>query len=133
MADPRRKIIKTDAAPAPAGAYSQAIIAGDFVFVAGQGGKLPKTGEMLQGIEAQTRQALTNIESILKAAGTSLENVTKMSVFMTDIKEFSKMNEVYLSFFKKDPPARATVEVGLPEGWLVEIEAVALLAKKRKK
>ncbi len=132
MADPRRKVIKTDKAPNPVGAYSQAIVAADFVFVAGQGGKDPKTGEMLQGIEAQTRQALTNIKSILQAAGTSLENVTKVTVFIADIKEFSKMNEVYLSFFKKDPPARATVQVVLPVSWMVEIEAVALLPRKKR-
>lgn len=132
MADPRRKVIKTDRAPKPAGAYSQAIVAGDFVFVAGQGGRDPKTGEMLQGIEAQTKQALTNIESILQAAGTSLENVTKVTVFIADMKEFSKMNEVYLTFFKKDPPARATVQVVLPEGWMVEIEAVALTPRRKR-
>jgi len=132
MADPRRKVIKTDKAPKPAGAYSQAIVAGDFVFVAGQGGKDPKTGEMLQGIEAQTRQTLTNIKSILQAAGTTLENVTKVTVFISDIREFSKMNEVYLTFFKKDPPARATVQVTLLEGWAVEIEAVALLPRRKR-
>ncbi len=132
MADSRRKVIKTDKAPNPVGAYSQAIVAGDFVFVAGQGGKDPKTGEMLQGIAAQTRQALTNIKSILQAAGTSLENVTKVTVFITDIKEFSKMNEVYLSFFKRDPPARATVQVVLPEKWTVEIDAVALLPRRKR-
>lgn len=131
MADPRRKVIKTDMAPKPAGAYSQAIVAGDFVFVAGQGGKDPKTGEMVKGIEAQTRRALTNIQSILQAAGTVLENVTKVNVFIADIKEFSKMNDVYVTFFRNDPPARATVEVGLPEGWEVEIEAVALLPKQK--
>jgi len=132
MADSRRKVIKTDKAPKPIGAYSQAIVAGDFVFVAGQGGKVPSTGEMLQGIEAQTRQALTNIASILKAAGTGLENATKVTVFISDIKEFSKMNEVYMTFFKKDPPARATVQVVLPEGWAVEIEAVALLPRRKR-
>jgi 2-iminobutanoate/2-iminopropanoate deaminase len=132
MADPRRKVIKTDRAPKPAGAYSQAIVAGDFVFVAGQGGRDPRTGEMLQGIEAQTKQALANIKSVLQAAGTSLENVTKVTVFIADIKEFSKMNEVYLTFFKKDPPARATVQVVLPEGWMVEIEAVALIPRRKR-
>ncbi|MBI2648981.1 MAG: Rid family detoxifying hydrolase [Thaumarchaeota archaeon] len=132
MVDQRRKVVRTEKAPKPVGAYSQAIVAGDFVFVAGQGGKDPKTGEMLQGIGAQTRQALTNIKSILQAAGTSLENATKVTVFIADIKEFSKMNEVYLSFFKKDPPARATVQVVLPESWLVEIEAIALLPRRKR-
>lgn len=132
MAGPKRKVIKTDKAAKPVGPYSQGIVAGDFVFVAGQGGKDPVTGEMLQGIEAQTRQALTNIKAILQAAGTSLENVAKVTVFIADIKEFSKMNEVYLTFFKKDPPARATVQVVLPASWEVEIEAVALLPRKKR-
>jgi len=123
-----RNIVATDKAPGAVGPYSQAVIAGDLVYTAGTLGLDPSTGELIgQGIGKQTRQALTNIKSILEAAGSSLDKTVKLSVFLTDMENFGEMNVVYAEFFPSDPPARTTVEIGpLPKGALVEIDAVAL-------
>jgi 2-iminobutanoate/2-iminopropanoate deaminase len=122
-----KKIVKTDKAPAAIGPYSQAVDAGDFVFVAGQIPILPAQGKIVEErVAGQTRQVLENIEKILSAAGLGLENVVKTTVFLRSMGDFREMNEVYAEYFKEDPPARATIEVaGLPLGALVEIEAVA--------
>ncbi len=124
-----RAVVKTEAAPAAVGPYSQAIRAGNLVFTAGQLGLDPKTGKLVEGgVEAQTRQALTNLAAVLEAAGTSLAQVVKTTVFLQDIQDFKAMNGVYAQFFTADPPARSAVQVAaLPLGGLVEIEAVALL------
>ena len=124
-----RQVVRTDHAPAAVGPYSQGIIANGFIFVAGQGGLVPGTKTPIEGgIQAQTRQTFENIKAILAAAGTSLENVVKMNVYLTDINDFAAMNEVYASFFAADPPARTTVQVAkLPLGLIVEIEATALV------
>ena len=124
-----RESIKTDQAPAAIGPYSQAIRAGDFVFVSGQIPTDPKTGEFVAGgISEQTKQVILNLEAVLKAAGTSLDKVVKTTVFLADMKEFGPMNEVYSMFFSAAPPARATVAAaGLPRDARVEIEAVALV------
>lgn len=127
-----RSAVKTDRAPKPAGPYSQAIRAGDFIYVAGQGGVDPSTGKFVEGgVEEQTRQTLKNIEAILKAAGSSLDEVVKVSVFLKDVKDFQTMNKVYAEFFKAPPPARTTVGVSfvVPE-MLVEIDVVAYSPKK---
>jgi len=123
-----RNIVATDKAPGAVGPYSQAVIAGDLVYTAGTLGLDPSTGELVgQDIGKQTRQALTNIKSILEAAGSSLDKTVKLSVFLTDMENFGEMNAVYAEFFPSDPPARTTVEIGpLPKGALVEIDAVAL-------
>ena len=123
------KKITTEKAPSAIGPYSQGIIANGFIFVAGQGGLVPGTKTPIEGgIQAQTRQTFENIKAILAAAGTSLENVVKMNVYLTDINDFAAMNEVYASFFAADPPARTTVQVAkLPLGLIVEIEATALV------
>jgi 2-iminobutanoate/2-iminopropanoate deaminase len=123
-----RKIVATDKAPRAVGPYSQGVIAGDFVYTAGMLGLDASTGELVSpDVGEQTRQALMNLEGILKAAGSSLDKAVKLSVFLTDIKSFAEMNAVYGEFFHSDPPARSTVEVGpLPKGALVEIDAVAL-------
>jgi 2-iminobutanoate/2-iminopropanoate deaminase len=123
-----RKIVATDKAPGAVGPYSQAVVAGDFVYTAGMLGMDPSTGELVgQDVGKQTRQALTNIKSVLEAAGSSLDRTVKVGVFLTDIKNFSEMNAVYAEFFPSDPPARTTVEIGtLPMGGLVEIDAVAV-------
>ncbi|MFN3622363.1 MAG: RidA family protein [Nitrososphaerales archaeon] len=126
-----RRAVKTSKAPKPAGPYSQAVRAGDFIYVAGQGGVDPSTGKFVDGgVEEQTRQTLKNIEAILKAAGSSLDDVVKVSVFLRDVKDFQTMNKVYSEFFKKPPPARTTVGVSFvaPE-MLVEIDAVAYAPK----
>jgi len=125
----KKDIVHTDRAPKASGPYSQAVKAGGFVFVAGQ---VPLTAEgtFVPGdIKAQTRQVLENIKAILQAAGSSLEQVVKVTVFLADMKDFVAMNEAYAEYFPQDPPARATVQSDLRfrGGPLpIEIEAVAL-------
>jgi 2-iminobutanoate/2-iminopropanoate deaminase len=123
-----RKVVATDKAPGAVGPYSQAVIAGDFVFTAGTIPLDPKTGELVgEDIGGQTRQVLQNLKSVLEAAGSSLQQVVKTTVFLTDFGNFAGMNSVYAEFFPSDPPARSTVEIGpLAKGALVEIEVVAL-------
>lgn len=123
-----RKSIRTDAAPKPGGPYSQGVVAGDFVFVAGQDGRDPVTGKRASGIKAQTKQTLENIAAILAQAGTSMENVVKVSVFLNDIDDFEGMNDVYKDFFPREPPVRTTIQTTFRGDMLVEIDAVALLA-----
>ena len=124
-----RQRVQTDNAPAAIGPYSQAIKAGGFVFVSGQVAFDPKTGEFVPGgIAEQTEQVLKNVSAVLEAAGSSLDQVVKTTVFLADMKEFSGMNEVYARFFSDPPPARATVAAaGLPRDARVEIEVVALV------
>lgn len=125
----KREIIATATAPAAVGPYSQAVRVGDLIFTAGQIPLDPATGRIVEGgIEVQTRQALTHVSAILQAAGTSLDNVLKTTVFLVDMGEFQAMNGVYAEFFGTAPPARSTVQVAaLPLGARVEIEAVAML------
>ena len=123
--------VKTDRAPGAIGPYSQAIKAGGFVFVSGQIAIDPQTGQFVAGgIAEQTEQVLKNLSAVLDAAGSSLSQVVKTTVFLADMKEFTAMNEVYGKFFTGEPPARATVAAaGLPKDARVEIEAVALLVE----
>lgn len=121
------KIVSTDAAPPAVGPYSQAVIAGDLIFTAGQLGIDPQTGKLAEGIEAQTRQALTNLSAVLEAAESSLDRVVKATVFLAHMEDFPAMNTVYAEFFPLQSPARSTVEVAqLPREALVEIEVIAL-------
>jgi 2-iminobutanoate/2-iminopropanoate deaminase len=124
-----RRVVHTETAPKAIGPYSQAIIANGFVYTAGQGGLDPATGEVAEGgIAAQTEQTLKNIRSILEAAGTSMANVVKTTVYLHAISDFAQMNEVYKTFFPENPPARTTVgDLDLPLGIQVEIEAIAVL------
>jgi 2-iminobutanoate/2-iminopropanoate deaminase len=124
-----RKVIQTDQAPRALGPYSVAIQTDSMVFTSGQVGLDPFSGEFVDGtIEGQTRQVLTNLKNVLEASGSSLELVVKTTVFLKDMGDFIKMNEVYAEFFSTNPPARSTVAVaGLPKGALVEIETTALL------
>lgn len=122
--------VQTDNAPAAIGPYSQAIKAGGFVYTAGQVGIDPEAGKLIEGgITEQTRRALDNLTAILEAAGTSIQNVVKTTVFIMDMGHFAAMNEAYKEYFGGgEPPARSTVQVaGLPLGAIVEIECVALL------
>ncbi len=123
----KKKMVKTDEAPQAIGPYSQGIIVGNVIFISGQIPINPETNEMISGsIEEETEQVLKNIGAILKSAGLGYENVVKTTVYLTDLNNFSKMNEVYSKFFKKEPPARAAIEVNsLPKGAKVEIEAIA--------
>ena len=124
-----RQIITTAKAPAAIGPYSQAVRAGDFVFTAGQIPLDPVTGKLVEGsIETQTRQVLANLSAILQAAGTSLANAVKTTVFLADMGDFKAMNGVYAEFLPAAPPARSTVQVAvLPMGARIEIEVVAIL------
>jgi len=126
-----RTPVKTDRAPGAIGPYSQAIKAGGFVFASGQIPIDPQTGAFVPGgIAEQTEQVLKNLSAVLEAAGSSLAQVVKTTVFLADMSEFSAMNEVYGKFFTSAPPARATVAAaGLPRDARVEIEVVALLAE----
>lgn len=124
-----KHVIITPNAPSPVGPYSQAIRAGNLIFVAGQIPLDPASGKMPEGITEQTRQVLRNIAAVLEAAGASMADVVKTTVYMKDLGEFAAMNQVYASFFRESPPARATVEVArLPKDARVEIEAIAVLA-----
>ncbi|MDK2463280.1 MAG: Rid family detoxifying hydrolase [Candidatus Korarchaeota archaeon] len=121
------RVVTTEKAPKPIGPYSQAIVAGGFVFVSGQLGIDPKSGELKEGIAAQTERALENLRSILEAAGSSLESVVKVTAFLAKPELFSKFNEVYAKYFPSDPPARSIAFGSLPKGALVEIDAIAIL------
>ncbi|HEY3206858.1 MAG TPA: Rid family detoxifying hydrolase [Gaiellaceae bacterium] len=128
MATQAKAVVRTDAAPAPfqGAPYSQAIKAGEFVFVSGQLGLKPDHGEITGGIEEQTEQVFANLAAILAEAGTSLDRLVKTTVYLADLGDFGAMNEVYARHVGASPPARATVEVAaLPSGALVEIEAIA--------
>ena len=124
----KKEIISTDQAPGAIGPYSQAVKIGEMVFVSGQIPLDPLSGNLIEGdIKAQTRQVLKNVSAVLSAAGTSLDKVVKTTVFITNMNDFSLMNEVYAEFFTSMPPARACVEVSrLPKDVLVEVEAVAI-------
>ena len=124
-----RKVISSEKAPKAIGPYSVAIRAGMFVFTAGQGGLDPTSGNIVPGgIEAETRQALTNIRNVLADSVSGMDAVVKTTVFLTDMADFAKMNAVYAEFFPENPPARSTVQVAaLPKDGRVEIEAVALV------
>jgi len=121
-----KQYIRTPNAPQPIGPYSQAVKAGNFLFVAGQGPMDPKTEQLAADVETQTRQALTNIKGIVEASGFSMRDVIKASIFLKNLDDFKRMNEVYKTFFSENPPARTTVEAKLPApGMLIEIDVIA--------
>lgn len=121
-----KQVIKTDKAPQPGGAYSQAWRAGDFVYTAGMGPNDPATGELVGStIEAQTRQTLSNIKAALEAAGASLSDVVKVTTHLSDLVHFKGYNDVYATFFADPRPCRTTVGSQLAEGMLIEVDVVA--------
>ena len=123
-----RTVIKTENAPYAVGTYSQGILTDSIIFTAGQIPLDPSTGEVIDGdFKTRVRRVLLNINGILVEAGSSLSNAVKLTVFMTDLSRFSELNEVFLEFFEKYPPARSALEVSkLPLGVDVEIECVAV-------
>ncbi len=123
-----KKIISTAEAPNAIGPYSQAVRAGATLYCAGQIPLDPKSGQIVAGdITAQTSQVMKNITAVLAAAGLTFEHVVKTTIFLTDFADFQTVNEIYGSFFKKDPPARSTVQVAaLPKNAKVEIEVIAV-------
>lgn len=122
-----KKIITSQHAPAPIGPYSHAVLHGNMLFVSGQVGKHPQTGEIPAGVDAQARQVMSNIGGILTEAGMDFSNVVKTTIFLKDLNDFAKVNEIYGSHFKGDYPARETVEVSrLPLDVLVEISVICM-------
>jgi len=126
-----RQIVRTDQAPDAIGPYSQAVTANGFVFTSGQIPIDPATGQFVPGgIAEQTQQVLKNLSAVLEAAGSSLQQVVKTTVFLADMQDFTAMNEVYATFFGAEPPARSTVQAArLPRDARVEIDVVALAGK----
>jgi 2-iminobutanoate/2-iminopropanoate deaminase len=122
-----KQIIRTQNAPQPIGPYSQATMVDGFLFVSGQGAIDPRSEQLVgSDIEAQTKQTLTNVRNIVEASGLSLLDIVKVSIFLKNMSDFRKMNEVYKSFFTQNPPSRTTVEVNLPlPNMLIEIDAIA--------
>jgi 2-iminobutanoate/2-iminopropanoate deaminase len=123
----RKEIIATEEAPKAIGPYSQAVRVGTLVFLSGQIPLDPKTGELVQGdIVEQTRRVMENLSAVLRASGVSLSEVVRSTIYLTNLGDFGKVNEVYASYFPTEPPARATVEVSaLPRGASVEIDMIA--------
>jgi 2-iminobutanoate/2-iminopropanoate deaminase len=126
----KKRVIATEKAPKPIGPYSQAIQAGDFIFISGQTPIDPATGDLVGGdIRQQTRRILDNIKHLLESQGLALEQVVKTTIFLKDLRNFSAVNEEYATYFPTVPPARSTVEIsGLPKGADIEIEAIAFTA-----
>jgi 2-iminobutanoate/2-iminopropanoate deaminase len=121
----KRRAVKTGP---PNGIFSPAIVTGDLVFTSGHIGADPKTGQMAEGMEAQLEQVFRNLTAVLEASGSSIDHVVKATVFLADMNDYAKMNELYKTKFKGDPPARSTVQVArLPRDARIEIEVVAVL------
>ncbi|MEC5424370.1 RidA family protein [Virgibacillus sp. C22-A2] len=122
------KAVHTENSPAAIGPYSQAIQAGDFVYVSGQIPIDPATSEVVDGIEAQTKQVMQNLEAILTEVGAGFSNVVKFTIFLSSMNDFATVNEIYSGYLSEPYPARATVEVSrLPKDVLVEMDAVVYL------
>src|SRR5688572_23301004 len=124
-----KKIVKTDKAPGAIGPYSQAVIANGFVFASGQIPLDPATNQLIDGdITAQTHRVMQNLAGLLTAAGSSIDKAVKTTVFLADMNDFGKMNEVYAGYFKESPPARSTVQAArLPKDVRIEVDIVALV------
>ena len=123
-----RKTVMADKGPAPAGPYSHAVVANGFVFISGQGPVNPETGAMPDAFADQVRQTFKNVQTILEAAGSSLEDVVMVNAYVTDLTRFAEFNDVYKEFFQNDPPARTTVATALL-GILVEVDCIAAISE----
>jgi reactive intermediate/imine deaminase len=124
----KKQFVHTEAAPAAIGPYSQAIRAGDTVYLSGQIGLDPGTGTLRDGIEAQTRQVFANLKAVAEAAGGSLDQIVKLTVLLADLADFARVNEIMAAQFRQPYPARATYQVAaLPRGARIEVEAVLVL------
>ncbi|MFZ1082092.1 MAG: RidA family protein [Candidatus Kryptoniota bacterium] len=120
------KVLHTKDAPQPIGPYSQGIEIDGFLFLAGQIGLKPETGEMAAGLTLQTHQVVKNISALLQSTGCSLSNVVKSTIYLQSMNDFSEFNKIYSEYFKENPPARTTVEVSaLPRNALIEIDIIA--------
>ncbi len=128
MEESMRKTVTAEKGPAPAGPYSHAVVANGFVFISGQGPVNPETGMMPDAFADQVRQALKNVQTILRAAGSSLDDVVKVNAYVTDLTRFAEFNDVYKEFFRDDPPARTTVATALL-GILVEVDCIAAISE----
>lgn len=122
-----KKIVRTDKAPGPVWPYSQAVEAGGFLFCSGQIAIDPATDQVVNGpVADQAKLVLENVRAVLEGSGLGMKNVVKATVFLTDMNDFSAVNEVYATYFREQPPARSTIAVaGLPKGVRVEIEVIA--------
>ena len=123
-----RKTVMADNGPVPAGPYSHAVVANGFVFISGQGPVNPETGVMPDAFADQVRQTFKNVQTILEAAGSSLDEVVKVNAYVTDLTRFAEFNDVYKEFFQDDPPARTTVGTALL-GILVEVDCIAAISE----
>ncbi|MDR2055326.1 MAG: RidA family protein [Desulfovibrio sp.] len=122
-----RVVVASPKAPKAIGPYSQGIAAGDFVFTSGQIPLNPDTNKMPEGIEAQARQSLDNVRAVLEAGGSSLDKTVKVTIFLKDLNDFAKVNDIYGTYFTKNTPARSCVQVArIPRDALIEIEAVGV-------
>ena len=123
----KRETIFAKNAPAAVGPYVHSVKAGNTIYASGQLGLIPETGELAEGVEAQAEQSIRNIEAVLAAAGCTLQDVVKTTVFLADINDFAAINAVYAKYFKENPPARSCVQAAaLPTGGLFEMEVVAV-------
>ena len=123
-----KEVISTKNAPGAIGPYSQGIKVGNLVFTSGQIPLNPANGEMAETIEEQTKQALENVKAILEESGTCMDNVIKTTVFLTDLNDFTKMNDIYATYFTGEKPARSAIEISkLPKDAKIEIEAIATI------
>lgn len=121
-----KDIVRTRNAPAPIGPYSQAVKLGGLVFVAGQGGKHPVSGDIPSDVQGQSRQVMENLKAILEAAGSSMDKVVKTTCYLSDMDNFAAFNEIYGQYFASEPPARTTIQAArLPMDILVEVEVIA--------
>jgi 2-iminobutanoate/2-iminopropanoate deaminase len=125
------KYVQTEKAPKAVGPYSQAIVENGLIYCSGQIGLHPQTGELVEGLENQTHQVIKNLQAVLQEAGSDLDQILKTTIFITNIADFAKVNEIYGQYFVDHKPARATVAVSdLPKGAVVEIEAIAIPSPK---